>query len=122
MQKKKQPTSQHIFFLHSYLYFFFLHSYLYWTDWSSSVPRIGKATMDCRNITYIVKGKENLVWPNGITIDHQMGRLYWTDAYLDQIVSSDLNGGERKVVVSGSEIPHPYAIVVYKVNFYFFVY
>lgn len=92
--------------------------YLYWTDWSSSVPRIGKATMDCRNISYIVKGKENLVWPNGITIDHQMGRLYWTDAYLDQIVSSDLNGADRKVVVSGSEIPHPYAIVVYKENIY----
>ncbi|XP_014768390.1 sortilin-related receptor isoform X1 [Octopus bimaculoides] len=94
------------------------YGYLYWTDWSSTNPRIVKASMDCRNITYIVQGKDNLVWPNGITIDHQMGRLYWTDAFLDQIVSSDLDGNDRKIIVKGNEIPHPYAIVVYKENIY----
>ncbi|GAB1604830.1 sortilin-related receptor-like isoform X2 [Argonauta hians] len=92
--------------------------YMYWTDWSSTNPRIVKATMDCHNISYIVQGKENLGWPDGIAIDYQMGRLYWTDALLDQIVSSDLDGNDQKVVVKGVEIPHPYAIVVYKENIY----
>ncbi|OWF38955.1 sortilin-related receptor-like isoform X2 [Mizuhopecten yessoensis] len=92
------------------------HGWMYWTDWSDSHPRISKAWMDgnTSSIKIIVNGSSIVHWPNGITIDHRMERMYWTDAFLDHIMSADLEGNNERVIVSGSAVPHPYAIGMYK--------
>lgn len=91
------------------------HGWMYWTDWSDSWPRISKAWMDGNpNSVKVIVNGSNVRWPNGITIDHRMERIYWTDAYLDHIMSADLEGNNQQTVVSGSALPHPYAIGMYK--------
>ena len=74
-----------------------------------------RAWMDGTNITTLVSGRSNVYWPNGITVDDQHMRLYWTDAHLDVIKSSDINGHDVKTLISGHSIRHPYAISIYKV-------
>ena len=41
-----------------------------------------------------------LRWPNGLTIDHVYNKLYWVDAYEDNIEAMDLDTLERKVVLN----------------------
>ena len=73
--------------------------------------------MDGRNAQKLIES--GLHWPNGITIDEQTSRLYWTDAYLDRIEMAYLDGTHREVLLS-ENVPHPYAIGVYKVITLFF--
>ncbi|XP_072048711.1 LOW QUALITY PROTEIN: sortilin-related receptor-like [Amphiura filiformis] len=84
--------------------------YMYWTDWGAT-PKIVKAYMDGTHPADLITG--GLHWPNGITIDEQTSRLYWTDAYLDRIEMAFLDGTHREVLIS-ENVPHPYAIGVYK--------
>lgn len=51
-----------------------------------------------------------MVWPNGLTIDRPAQRLYWNDGKLSRIESSDLDGKNRKVIITNA--PHPYGLVV----------
>ncbi|CAH1796241.1 unnamed protein product [Owenia fusiformis] len=96
-----------------------VHGYFFWTDWSVINPRISKAWLDGTNNRTIVSGKQNVYWPNGITIDFQSEKIWWTDAHLDRIMSSDYNGQNRVILVSGSyNVPHPYSISVYKDSVY----
>ncbi len=88
------------------------HRYMYITDWGDT-PKIVKCTMDGVTPVDLITG--GLHWPNGITIDEQTSRLYWTDAWLDRIEMAYLDGTHREVLLS-QNVPHPYAIGVYKVN------
>lgn len=49
-------------------------------------------------------------WPNGLTIDYSAERIYWADAKLDKIETSDYFGDNRVVLVS--HIPHPFGITL----------
>lgn len=53
---------------------------------------------------------ENLGWPNGLAIDRPSERLYWNDGKHKTIENSDLNGKDRRVIVS--DVPHPYGLVI----------
>ena len=60
-----------------------------------------------------------LVWPNAITLDHQTQTLYWADANLDKIESSDIDGLFRRVIQnSRTTIQHPFDIDVFKNRLY----
>ena len=41
----------------------------------------------------------NLQWPNGVAIDFIAQKLYWTDAGLDKLERSNLDGSYRQVCV-----------------------
>ena len=60
---------------------------VYWTDWGAT-PKIERVQMDGNNRRTIITGE--LGWPNGLVIDEQTLQLYWTDAKLDKIETSDL--------------------------------
>ena len=79
---------------------------MYWTAWGSS-PKIEKASMDGTLRTVI--HSTGLVWPNGITLDYTTQTLYWVDASLDRIESSDVNGLNRRVLITAG-IDYPYGI------------
>lgn len=40
---------------------------MYWTDWGQD-PKIERSGMDGNNREVIVKGGDDLQWPNGLTI------------------------------------------------------
>lgn len=84
---------------------------MYWTDWGAN-PKIEKAGMDGSGRRSIVTG--NLVWPNGLTVDHATNSLYWTDAKLDTIEMSDLDGGNRQVILSSEADIHPFGLALYQ--------
>ena len=68
----------------------FHYRYLFWTEWlrtSSQTARIGRSYSDGTNITYI--RKHQLGWPNGLSIDTSLGRLWWCDAMFDRFDKSN---------------------------------
>ena len=76
------------------------HSWMYWTDWeedevNDSIGRIERAWMDGSHRSIFVTS--NMLWPNGLTLDHGAGTMYWCDAYYDHIERIHLNGTGRMV-------------------------
>ena len=86
-------------------------SKMYWTDWGAN-PKIEQADMDGSARQTIVTG--NLLWPNGLTIDQATNRLFWADAKLDKIESSDLAGGNRQLMMSSSSDIHPFGLALHQ--------
>eukprot|EP00794_Sanderia_malayensis_P010865 gene10865-12020_t len=80
--------------------------YMFWTDWGSSA-RIERASMDGTN--RITIAHTSIVWPNGITVDVNANKIYWSDGRLDKIETADLNGNHRQTVYSYN-IQHAYSI------------
>lgn len=47
----------------------------------------------------------DLGWPNGLTLDPEKFKIYWCDAKLDRIEYANMNGTDRKVLISDN-VPH----------------
>ncbi|XP_016414141.1 low-density lipoprotein receptor-related protein 2-like [Sinocyclocheilus rhinocerous] len=88
--------------------------YVYWTDWGDKAF-IGRVGMDGSNKSAIIITK--IEWPNGLTIDYTNDKLYWSDAHLNYIEFSDLDGNHRHTVYDGI-LPHPFAITVFEESVY----
>ncbi|BET01296.1 Low-density lipoprotein receptor repeat class B [Nesidiocoris tenuis] len=90
--------------------------YMFWTDWDKENPTVNRANMDGSDIRILAKSPR-VHWPNGITIDHFGGHIYWADARLDYIATTDLEGRFFRIVASNKEIPsmkHPFSVAVFK--------
>lgn len=74
---------------------------IYWTDWGN-MPRIEYANMDGSNRKIIAD--THLFWPNGLTIDYASHRMYWVDAKHHVIERADLDGKNRKAVISQGKL------------------
>ncbi|XP_023239238.1 low-density lipoprotein receptor-related protein 6-like [Centruroides sculpturatus] len=74
-----------------------VEGYMYWTDWGSK-PMIERAELDGTHRTTIIN--TSLDWPNGLAIDYEKRKLYWGDAKLDKIEMANLDGSDRRVLVS----------------------
>lgn len=83
------------------VHYFFL-SKIYWTDWGNT-PRIEYSNMDGSNRRVIAD--THLFWPNGLTIDYAGRRMYWVDAKHHVIERADLDGRNRKAVISQGTLP-----------------
>nr|UBB95780.1 vitellogenin receptor [Dipetalogaster maximus] len=73
-----------------------------WTDWGK-VPVIMISGMDGSNPRNLVT--ENIVWPNGVAIDHITDRLFWADAKLRKIETMKLDGSDRRTILSSTIMP-----------------
>ncbi|ESO88406.1 hypothetical protein LOTGIDRAFT_126149, partial [Lottia gigantea] len=96
------------------------YGFMYWADWSADNPRICSSWMDGNNgsIKTIVNGSD-IERPTGLTVDIELERLFWTDSNKIVIMSADLSGNNRKVLVHGTDnLLHPYSIGVYKNEMY----
>uniref|UniRef100_A0A670J4S2 Low-density lipoprotein receptor-related protein 4 n=1 Tax=Podarcis muralis TaxID=64176 RepID=A0A670J4S2_PODMU len=87
---------------------------IYWTDWGNT-PRIEYSSMDGSN--RLIIADTHLFWPNGLTIDYAGHRMYWVDAKHHVIERADLDGQNRKAVISQG-LPHPFAITVFEDSLY----
>ncbi|ERL86348.1 hypothetical protein D910_03756 [Dendroctonus ponderosae] len=86
--------------------------YLYFTCWHLQAY-IGKLGMDGSNFTRILTWNDDIAWPNALTIDFFTDKLYFADAHLDYIAFTDLEGRHRHIVLSGSAVPHVFAISLF---------
>lgn len=94
--------------------------YIYWTDWGDR-PHIGRAGMDGSGPKRIVD--DGLGWPNALTISFETQELYWGDARDDFIAVSDMNGLNRRTIISRATNPsvnlhHIFAIAVWENRVY----
>uniref|UniRef100_A0A3Q2WR41 Low density lipoprotein receptor-related protein 4 n=1 Tax=Haplochromis burtoni TaxID=8153 RepID=A0A3Q2WR41_HAPBU len=78
--------------------------FLFWTDWGH-IAKIERSHLDGSDRKVLIN--TDLGWPNGLTLDYDT-RIFWVDAHLDRIESSDLNGKLRQVLIS--PVSHPFAL------------
>ena len=72
---------------------------MFWSDWGRD-PKIERAGMDGTHREVIVRG--SVRWPNGLTLDLVLDRLYWVDAKLSTVGSADLDGSHARIVLYSS--------------------
>lgn len=54
-------------------------------------------------------------WPNGITLDYTLKRVYWIDARSDSIHTTNYDGGDHHLVIRDQEtLSHPFSISVFE--------
>jgi len=67
---------------------------MYWTDWGRAA-KIERSGMDGSERQVLVC--DDVVWPNSVTVDYESEKLFWTDAGLQHIETSRLDGTGRTV-------------------------
>ena len=80
---------------------------MFWSDWGS-FPRIERAHLDGSQRQAIVS--DRIAWPNGLCVDAAAQRIYWVDARLDRLESSDFAGKSRKLLLLNA--PHPFGLAL----------
>ncbi|KAK9509474.1 hypothetical protein O3M35_006784 [Rhynocoris fuscipes] len=76
--------------------------FIFWTSWGEE-PKIERALMDGSYREAIHKA--DLGYPNGLAIDAQLSRLYWTDTFNNKIEVSDINGNNRMLLIAETDNP-----------------
>ncbi|KAG8306441.1 hypothetical protein J6590_046757, partial [Homalodisca vitripennis] len=74
------------------------HGWLFWSDWNEKRPKIERAALDGSERVVLVR--EGLGWPNGIALDYGTSKLYWCDAKTDKIEVINMDGSDRREVIS----------------------
>ncbi|CAG5119992.1 unnamed protein product, partial [Candidula unifasciata] len=86
---------------------------MFWTDWGEK-PKIERAYLDGSTRKVIIDSQ--LGYPNALSIDYDSLRLYWVDAKMDKIESSDLAGRSRLTLIQ--QTPHPFGLTVFEEYIY----
>lgn len=73
----------------------FIDGHLFWSDWGSPA-QIERAGMDGSQRTIFLTG--NMSIPNGLAIDYETSRIYWTDARSKTIEYASLTGKGRNIL------------------------
>ena len=77
---------------------------MYWTDWGKE-PKIERAYLDGTERSTLVN--TSIGWPNGLALDLARRKVYWADAQTDRIEYANMDGSDRKFLVTGQEVlPH----------------
>ncbi|XP_047119261.1 low-density lipoprotein receptor-related protein 1 [Schistocerca piceifrons] len=90
---------------------------LFWTDWDVNSPRIERCSMSgqYRKVVVRVDQLTDGAWPNGLTLDYVLRRIYWIDARSDSIHTTTYDGLQHHEVIRGHEtLSHPFAIALYE--------
>uniref|UniRef100_A0A1B6BXD2 EGF-like domain-containing protein n=1 Tax=Clastoptera arizonana TaxID=38151 RepID=A0A1B6BXD2_9HEMI len=93
-----------------------MDSLLFWTDWGE-VPKIERAGMNGDPATRKVIISDHIFWPNGLTIDFDLKRIYWLDGRLNFIEMMDYDGRNRKTVME-KNIIYPFALTLFQDKLY----
>ena len=72
--------------------------------------------MDGKDRTVLIN--TDLQWPNAITLDYETKMLYWADAFLDKIESSETDGRFRTLLTDRNAIRHPFALTMFNGTLY----
>lgn len=80
-----------------------------WSDWGET-PKIERASMDGDPSSRTVLVKENIFWPNGLTVDLTNELIYWVDGHYQFLDVMRLDGSHRRSVVLN--VTYPYSITM----------
>ena len=89
-------------------------SYLFWADWST-VYSLYRSRLDCTEPEQFVTDVNRC---EGLTVDHDSGRLFWVDMDNRRVESVLLTGDGRRLVLAG--LKEPYTLAVYGPHVYWF--
>ena len=89
---------------------------MFWSDWGER-PKIERAGMEGDGKSRKVIVTQDIMWPNGLTVDYDESLLYWADASFHTISSVGFNGERRRIVLKGN-LPHPFALTQIGTNLY----
>ena len=81
--------------------------WMFWSDWNEKYPKVERSSLDGTERVTLVS--DNLAWPNGIALDVDARRIYWCDAKTDKIEVANMDGSDRRVVLSES-LPHVFGL------------
>ncbi|KAK6165881.1 hypothetical protein SNE40_022703 [Patella caerulea] len=85
---------------------------LFYTDWGDN-HHIGRMWMDGSKRQTIIK--DNLRWPNALTIDYITEKIIWADGSLDYIAMANLDGSGRRIIIGDSvKVPHVFALATFE--------
>uniref|UniRef100_A0A8D3BYL8 Low density lipoprotein receptor a n=1 Tax=Scophthalmus maximus TaxID=52904 RepID=A0A8D3BYL8_SCOMX len=88
------------------------NNFVYWTDWGNPA-KIEKGGLNGGDRIALVT--DNIVWPNGITLDLLNQRLYWVDSKLHTLSSIDVQGGGRHtLIIDEHKLAHPLGLTVFE--------
>ena len=90
-------------------------SWLFWTDWGGS-PKVERMSMDGTAHTTIIS--TDIVWPSGLAIDYTTHTLFWSDASLDKLESSDFDGQHRRILLERRFIFYPFGLAFFNSTLY----
>ena len=90
---------------------------MFWTDWGKS-PKIEKCGMDGDPTSRKAIITEDIRWPNALTLDYTIDHIWWADAKRHVIEHCDLNGQNRKIVLTEEHVFHPFSISVFEDHVY----
>lgn len=86
--------------------------WMFWSDWGKQA-KIEKCGMDGSRRQVLVQ--DNILWPNGITVDLVSETLYWVDAKLHTISGVGIfTGVVHQVMHSPHHLHHPYSLAVFE--------
>ncbi|KAL9950472.1 hypothetical protein ACROYT_G042970 [Oculina patagonica] len=91
--------------------------YMFWSDWGNAA-KIEKCAMNGNITSRQVLVNRDIVWPNGLTIDYNEERIWWVDARLGTVESTDLNGRDRKVTLRSWGVRNTFGITVFQDSIY----
>lgn len=69
---------------------------MYWSDWGQN-PCIERADMDGGNRKRFLFG--DMTWPNGLALDLENNRIYWSDGGNRTIEYANLDGTGRTTLI-----------------------
>ncbi|OQV14980.1 Low-density lipoprotein receptor-related protein 2 [Hypsibius exemplaris] len=89
--------------------------FIFFTEWQrpANISRVNYNGTGLKRVR-----KQQLGWPNGVSIDYQADRLYWCDALLDRIQHSDFDGNDVQTIV-GRFLLHPFSLSILNEHVYF---
>ncbi|CAL4156177.1 unnamed protein product, partial [Meganyctiphanes norvegica] len=89
---------------------------LFWTDWEEGASRIESASMsgEGRRMVLLVSQISGSGWPNGLTLDYALKRIYWIDAKSDSIHTVLYDGSDHREILRVHQLlSHPFAISLF---------
>ncbi|XP_078354454.1 low-density lipoprotein receptor-like [Oculina patagonica] len=91
--------------------------YMFWSDLGNQA-KIEKCAMNGNSTSRQVLVNRDIVWPTGLTIDYSDERIWWVDARLGTVESTDLNGRDRKVTLRSLGVRYTFGIAVLQDSIY----
>lgn len=82
-----------------------------WSDWGET-PKIERASMDGDPSTRMILVKDNIFWPNGLTVDLENNLIYWVDGHYHFLDVMNLDGSNRRTILK--DVLYPYSVTLLK--------
>jgi hypothetical protein len=76
---------------------------VYWSD--KDARKIQRADRSTRVVEDILTQSDGLIEPRGLAIDPRTATMYWTDAGTGMIYAADLEGKNRRTLLTGLQLP-----------------